>query len=143
MRRVRFEMKPENADFLDTLGWVYYRKGIYLTAVTNLKAAVAKKPTAEFQYHLALTAYGKAGNQEKAQENLKAALQLDPKLAMPEQLVTRWISSPLMTPARRPDCPEPRLVADIFCERHFHYPARLRTAALINNPRKFFCTLLN
>ncbi len=37
---------PEDAAAQDTLGWVYYRKGNYRSAITYLKSAVDKEPTA-------------------------------------------------------------------------------------------------
>jgi tetratricopeptide (TPR) repeat protein len=77
------ERAPNSAAALDTLGWVYFRKGIYTSALINFKTAVAKEPTAVRKYHLAL-AYAKSGNPKLAQQHLEAALKLDPKLQMPE-----------------------------------------------------------
>ena len=34
------ELAPDDPRFQDTLGWIYYRKGIYGTASNYLKAAV-------------------------------------------------------------------------------------------------------
>ena len=34
------ELAPENADVQDTLGWVYYRKGLYSAALPYLQAAL-------------------------------------------------------------------------------------------------------
>jgi tetratricopeptide (TPR) repeat protein len=77
------ELAPEDATAQDTLGWVYYRKNLYDSALSYFKTAVAKQPTAEHQYHLAL-AYSKLGDKHLADVNLNAALQQDPKLRMPE-----------------------------------------------------------
>jgi tetratricopeptide (TPR) repeat protein len=73
------ELAPEDPIAHDNLGWLYYRKGVYYTAVEHLKSSVAKDPNALHRYHLAL-AYAKLGNKQLAQENLDAALRLDPKV---------------------------------------------------------------
>jgi predicted Zn-dependent protease len=74
------EKAPENPALQDTIGWVYYRKGIYPTALNYLKLAVGKEATAVRRYHLAL-AYAKVGERSEAQKNLAAALKLDPNVA--------------------------------------------------------------
>ena len=74
----------DSANVQDTLGWVYYRKGIYNTAVNYLKTAVAKDPTPRRQFHLAMS-YIKAGNRDLGQKTLTAALQKDPTLPQTEQ----------------------------------------------------------
>jgi cellulose synthase operon protein C len=78
------EMEPENPDFLDTLGWVYYRQGNYGSATRYLKAAVAKQPTPQRQFHLAL-AYLKSGEKDLGQKLLATALAQDASLAKKEQ----------------------------------------------------------
>jgi Tfp pilus assembly protein PilF len=78
------EVGPDNAAVQDTLGWVYYRKGIYSTATSYLKNAVAKEPTARRQFHLGM-AYIKAGDRDLGQKTLAAALQKDPNLPKTEQ----------------------------------------------------------
>ena len=77
------ELAPDNAAVQDTLGWAYYRKGIYDTALRYLKTAVEKEGTARRKYHLAM-AYFKVGDQELGRKTLKAALDMDPKLATSE-----------------------------------------------------------
>ena len=79
------ELVPQDPVAQDILGWVYYRKNLYDSALSCFKTAAAKQPTAEHKYHLAL-AYAKMGDKHLADENLKAALQLNPKLQMPEPL---------------------------------------------------------
>jgi tetratricopeptide (TPR) repeat protein len=70
---------PDDSNVQDTLGWVYYRRGMYSAATTCLKAALAKQPSASTQYHLAMS-YLKAGNQEMGRKTLLAALKQDPNL---------------------------------------------------------------
>jgi hypothetical protein len=46
--------RRENPAVQDTLGWIYYRKGIYHTTTKYLKAAVAQAPNPRRQLHLGL-----------------------------------------------------------------------------------------
>ena len=78
------EAAPDNATVEDTLGWIYYRKGIYHMAVDYLKNAVAKESTPRREFHLGMC-YIKAGNRELGQKTLSAALQKDPNLLKTEQ----------------------------------------------------------
>jgi tetratricopeptide (TPR) repeat protein len=77
--QMALEKAPENPAALDTLGWVYYRKHVYSSALNYLKQAVDKEPTAVRRYHLAL-AYRKLGDTAEARKNLALAVQLDPKV---------------------------------------------------------------
>jgi cellulose synthase operon protein C len=71
--------EPLNPRFADTLGWAYYKKGIYRSARALFEEAVAKMPgDAEAHYHLGLT-YRKLAETSKAEDQLKIVLQLDPK----------------------------------------------------------------
>ena len=52
---------PDNPNSADTLGWAFYHKGVYTSAITQFKAALKKEPdNALFNYHLGL-AYAKSG----------------------------------------------------------------------------------
>jgi Tfp pilus assembly protein PilF len=73
------EIAPANPGVDDTLGWIYYRKGTYLTAVKYLESATATSSTAVRKYHLAM-AYLKAGDLKRGQQTLEAALKIDSKL---------------------------------------------------------------
>ena len=73
------EIAPNNAAVQDTLGWVYYRQGIYSSAVTYLKAAVQKDPTPQYRFHLAMS-YLKSGDATTGRKLLSAAIQQDPEL---------------------------------------------------------------
>jgi tetratricopeptide (TPR) repeat protein len=71
--------EPINPQFADTLGWAYYKKGLYRSARPLLEEAVYKMPNnAEARYHLGLT-YRKLAETSKAEEELKQVLQLDPR----------------------------------------------------------------
>jgi tetratricopeptide (TPR) repeat protein len=63
----------------DTLGWVYYKKGMPSLAVKVFRESVDRAPkNAVYQYHLGL-AYAKSGNDAQARKALEQALVLDPK----------------------------------------------------------------
>jgi tetratricopeptide (TPR) repeat protein len=78
------EIAPDNPDVWDTLGWVYYRKGLYSMAVRYLKMATDKEATPLRQFHLGMS-YMKAGDHEMGQKLLSTALQKDPNLVKSEQ----------------------------------------------------------
>jgi Tfp pilus assembly protein PilF len=82
------EVAPDNAAVDDTLGWTYFRKGLYTLAVTHLESANAKEGTALRKYHLAM-AYLKAGDPKRGRQTFEAALKMDPKL--PEAQVARQL----------------------------------------------------
>ena len=64
--------------FQDTYGWALYRKGDYKGAISILEAAVAKLPDlAAARYHLGMS-YAAGSQPEKAAEQLKKALDLEP-----------------------------------------------------------------
>jgi tetratricopeptide (TPR) repeat protein len=70
---------PEDASVADTLGWVYYKKGLYDSAIAEFKASLAKAPeNPTVAYHLGL-AYAKKGEPDKARTELERALQLSDK----------------------------------------------------------------
>jgi tetratricopeptide (TPR) repeat protein len=77
------EIAPDDPAVLDTLGWVYYRKGFYRQALSNLQNAVVKGDTPLRRYHMAM-AYFKLGNSEEGQKALDAALLADPNLPKKE-----------------------------------------------------------
>jgi tetratricopeptide (TPR) repeat protein len=64
--------------FQDTLGWVQYRQREFKNAIATLEAAAAKAPNlAVIHYHLGVS-YAADGQPEKAGEQLKMALALEP-----------------------------------------------------------------
>ncbi len=68
--------QPDDPNVNDTLGWVYYKQGLYQSAIPVLEAAVARVPkVAEFQYHLGLV-YLAAGQPAQAHTSLQTALNL-------------------------------------------------------------------
>ena len=71
------EIAPDNPTIQDTLGWVYYRKGLYSMAVRYLKTASEKQPTPIRQFHLGMC-YLKVGDREMGKKIVSAALLRDP-----------------------------------------------------------------
>ncbi len=64
----------ENPIYLDTLGWVHYKRGELEDAVTILEKAIRKgDQVQEIQYHLGM-AYYKSGKMEQAKQALTKAL---------------------------------------------------------------------
>jgi Tfp pilus assembly protein PilF len=69
---------PKSAAVMDTLGWIYYLKGSYLNAISELQDSVGLDPdNSVINYHLGL-AYYKNNKPDAAREFLEKALQIDP-----------------------------------------------------------------
>jgi tetratricopeptide (TPR) repeat protein len=69
---------PDMPEVSDTLGWIYYRKGLLPQGIRALKDSVALRPTnPTFQFHLGL-AYARNGDNVQARHALETALKLDP-----------------------------------------------------------------
>jgi tetratricopeptide (TPR) repeat protein len=67
---------PNRHEVDDTLGWVYYKKGLYSLAIAPLKQSAAAAPENPlYQYHLGL-AYAQNGDRDKARQTLRRALEL-------------------------------------------------------------------
>ena len=86
----------------DTLGWLYYRKGLYRTAIQHLEQAVAAEGSARRRYHLAM-AYFKMGDTRRGTTALNEALRVDPSL--PEASVARELQAEL---PNRPASADPK-----------------------------------
>jgi len=70
---------PDDPEFNDTLGWVYYKQDLVDTAVPIMSRVVEKNPkNPRFHFHLGM-AYAKQGEDAKAIAEFKRALALDPK----------------------------------------------------------------
>jgi Flp pilus assembly protein TadD len=66
---------------IDTLGWVYYRKGMTTAAIRELEMAVKASPKDPLlRYHLGM-AYNQAGDLGKARTALQEALTMSPKFS--------------------------------------------------------------
>jgi len=68
---------PANAQVTDTLGWLYYKKGLTNIAIRTLLQATEQNPSAPgIQYHLGL-AYLQNGQEQQARRSLERALNLN------------------------------------------------------------------
>jgi tetratricopeptide (TPR) repeat protein len=72
------EANPQDPSLADTLGWIYYKKGTYLNALSLLKESNEKfkGSNPEVLYHLGM-AYYKTGDRQLAVETLSQALRED------------------------------------------------------------------
>jgi len=87
------QKNPNVAGFVDTLGWVYYKKGLYGAAVEQLKKAVLvdetiarnnnAAPSATYHYHLGMALKAK-GDKEGSRRELEASLRLADKAPFTE-----------------------------------------------------------
>ena len=83
------QKNPQVAGFVDTLGWVYYKKGLSDAAVEQLQKAVAldeaaankakSSPSPTYRYHLGMALKAK-GDKEGAKRELGVALRLADKV---------------------------------------------------------------
>jgi tetratricopeptide (TPR) repeat protein len=83
------QKNPQIAGFVDTLGWVYYKKGLNAVAVEQLQKAVALdeaaasrakgSPSPTYRYHLGMALKAK-GDREGAKRELGVALKLADKV---------------------------------------------------------------
>jgi tetratricopeptide (TPR) repeat protein len=77
---------PESANAADTLGWAYYQKGIYQSAINQFQEALklsekhGAPEDALFHYHLGL-AYQKANQIAQARLHFERAVKLSPNNA--------------------------------------------------------------
>ncbi len=87
------QQNPQVAGFVDTLGWVYYKKGLNAVAVEQLQKAVSIDETAAirlksnasptYRYHLGMALKAK-GDREGAKRELGVALRLADKVPFPD-----------------------------------------------------------
>jgi tetratricopeptide (TPR) repeat protein len=69
---------PDNANVADTLGWAFYHKHVYTSAINLFKEAVKKEPdSAPYNYHLGL-AYAKTGRAGLAKQQRDRVKKIDP-----------------------------------------------------------------
>lgn len=71
--------RPDDPDVNDTLGWVYYKRGLATLAIDPFEQSIKADPTnAVYHYHLGL-AYAQMGESAKARRALEEALRVDPE----------------------------------------------------------------
>lgn len=87
------QKNPNVAGFIDTLGWVYYKKSLHTAAVEQLRKAVSINeaeararngtPSAAYHYHLGM-ALKEKGDREASRRELETAIRLSDKAPFPE-----------------------------------------------------------
>lgn len=87
------QASPEQPSFVDTLGWVYYKKGLYGAAAEQLKKAVSVDeaaahktnglPSPTYRFHLGVALAAK-GDKVGARREIETALRLSEKTNFPE-----------------------------------------------------------
>jgi tetratricopeptide (TPR) repeat protein len=69
---------PDHPAVQDTLGWIYYKKGLATLAVPPFEKSIEKDPKDPvYYYHLGL-AYARSGDSPKARQALQQALKMAP-----------------------------------------------------------------
>jgi tetratricopeptide (TPR) repeat protein len=87
------QANPGVPSFADTLGWVYYKKGLYGAAAEQLKKAVTVdeeaarrsqgQPSPTYHFHLGVALAAK-GDKAGARKEIESALRLSGKAKFPE-----------------------------------------------------------
>ena len=87
------QKNPNVAGFIDTLGWVYYKKNLHTAAVEQLRKAVSINeaeararnvpPSATYHYHLGM-ALKETGDKEESRRELETAIKLAEKAPFQE-----------------------------------------------------------
>jgi tetratricopeptide (TPR) repeat protein len=73
------EVAPESAAVADTLGWIYYQKQLYPSALRELQAAANAVDAPMVKLHLGLT-YVQLGDKKRGVGLLEAAVKASPEL---------------------------------------------------------------
>jgi len=77
---------PDNPNSADTLGWAYYHKHVYTSAIGLCKEAVSKEPgNLTFNYHLGM-AYAMNGQGSLAKQQLDRVVKINPNSSEAEDL---------------------------------------------------------
>jgi tetratricopeptide (TPR) repeat protein len=77
---------PDNPNSADTLGWAFYHKAVYGSAITLFKEAVKKEPDNPlYNYHLIL-AYAKSGQGALARQQLDRVVKINPNFPYVDEL---------------------------------------------------------
>jgi tetratricopeptide (TPR) repeat protein len=81
LARTANEKLPNTPSIIDTIGWVYYKKGAYASAIDSFRECLGKAPNqAGCHYHLGLS-YSKMGDSRSAKTALEQGLKLNPAAA--------------------------------------------------------------
>ncbi|MBI5471278.1 MAG: tetratricopeptide repeat protein [Ignavibacteriae bacterium] len=77
MAKKAIEQQPENQSYLDTIGWIYFKLGIYSEAEKYVKKAIEKGNANAVLYEHMGDIYARMNDTERALEQWNIALKLD------------------------------------------------------------------
>lgn len=108
--RRAIEIEPNNAAFIDSLGWLHFKKGDYTAALRELLHAKdmikeLRADDAEIIDHIGQT-YQKLGERDKALESLKKARELDPSNQKIKERLDELLGRPKPQPPQPPAAQE-------------------------------------
>ena len=84
--RIAKEKLPQDPAVMDTIGWVYYKKGLYDSAIAEFSESAEKLPhNPMIHYHLGLALHKKQEDQ-KARNAFEKALALDPQFEKTKEI---------------------------------------------------------
>ena len=85
-RKPRVASFPDNASSADTLGWAFYQKHVYTSAIGLFQEAITKEPdNATYNYHLGM-AYAKNGQATLARQQLERVNKIKPNSSEADDL---------------------------------------------------------
>jgi len=89
MARKALEEAPDNASYLDTMGWIYYRLGRYRDAESYVKKAISRGEVSAVVHEHMGDIYFKLNDTDRALEHWNAALKLDEGNTTLREKITR------------------------------------------------------
>jgi tetratricopeptide (TPR) repeat protein len=84
------KLRPDNAAILDSLGWAYYRKGEYATALQYLRQAIARGADDEISAHLGEVLWV-SGERNEARSVWQSALEAAPESPHLRSVMERFL----------------------------------------------------
>ena len=89
MARKALAGSPDNASYLDTMGWVYFRLGRYRDAESYVKKAISRGEVSAVVHEHMGDIYFKLNDTDRALEHWNAALKLDESNSLLRDKITR------------------------------------------------------
>ena len=89
MSRKAVDLQPENASYLDTIGWIFFRLGRYTEAETYVKKAISKGEVNAVVYEHLGDIYFRMNQKDLAIEHWNMALKLDEQNAQLRDKIAR------------------------------------------------------